>query len=92
MHIIAIIDVDSAGYGVRLSDGEIAFLPHDSGCVPCIGEELSRDPATGRLSAVPGRMPHIRKEDDAQVAANILSQAVNDSTDEPAPSDPAAEA
>lgn len=75
--IIQIIDVDSSGHKCRMDDGELAFLPHDPGCVPCIGEELEL--IDGRWSAVPGGLPHLtveRANSPAQVAANIASELI----------------
>lgn len=55
--IQAIIDTNSAGLLVRLSDNTMGILPH-GGHVPTIGEEYDVD-AAGRAIAKAGGMPHL---------------------------------
>ncbi len=73
--ILQIVDSNSAGFVVRMDDGETIIMRHDPACMPCVGEEIERD-EEGRWRSVPGGLPHLtveRVNSPAQVAANIAS-------------------
>ena len=67
--ILAILDVNSDGHVVRLSDGSTATLPH-GGPVPTVGEELLGPPTL----QFPPTIEQLNSPE--QLAANILSEQV----------------
>ena len=64
--ILQVIDVNSDGHVVRLSDGSVATIPHGAD-VPCVGAEFGDPPAE-----IPPTIEQLNSP--AQIAANILSE------------------
>lgn len=80
--VIQIIDSDSQGHKVRLSDGSLRYLRLHPGYSPTVGTEVEVDSSNW------GTVQHVADPDqgstsveivnsEAQVAANILSQHVH---------------
>lgn len=97
--VIQIIDSDSQGHKVRLSDGSLRYLRLHPGYSPTIGSAVEVDSSDWHFvdhvaDPVAGATSIEIVNDKDQVAANLLSGAVHDSQpplDEPGPSDPSGE-
>ena len=66
--VLAVLDVNSEGHVVRLSDGSTTTLLHTAD-VPSVGAELGSPPVS-----IPPSIDHLNSPE--QVAANVLSEMV----------------
>ena len=95
--IIQILDVDSDGHTVRLSNGDVIKLPHTENHPPTVGEVLQelKDGRTAVFPETGGRAVRVipmalaQMNSPEQVAANVLSEIVKDSGAESTPKESA---